>query len=145
MRVVTGAISHETSTFTPVPTTWANYHEHFGYLRGAEIIERFQGTNIPTGGFIDGAAAHGFELIPTIFAEPHPSGPTPRAVFDAILNEMLNRIADAGPIDGVLLELHGAMVAEGIDDGEGHILAAVRSLLGPQVPIVGQLDIHANV
>jgi microcystin degradation protein MlrC len=145
MRIVTGAISHETSTFTPVPTTWANYHERFGYLRGAEIVERFQGTNVPTGGFIDGAIAHGFELIPTIFTEPHPSGPTPRAVFDAILDEMLNRIADAGTIDGVLLELHGAMVAEGIDDGEGYILAAVRSLVGPHVPIVGQLDIHANV
>ena len=145
MRIVTGAISHETSTFTPVSTTWANYHERFGYLHGAEIIERFRGTNVPTGGFIDGAAAHGFELIPTIFTEPHPSGPTPRVVFDAILDEMLNRIADAGAIDGVLLELHGAMVAEGIDDGEGHILAAVRSLVGPHVPIIGQLDIHANV
>ena len=145
MRIVTGAISHETSTFTPVSTTWANYHERFGYLRGADIIERFRGTNVPTGGFIDGAAVHGFELIPTIFTEPHPSGPTPRVVFDAVLDEMLNRIADAGAVDGVLLELHGAMVAEGIDDGEGHILAAVRSLVGPHMPIVGQLDIHANI
>ena len=145
MRIVTGAISHETSTFTPVPTTWESYHEHFGLLRGAAIIERFRGTNIPTGGFIDGAEAHGFELIPTIFAEPHPSGPTPRAIFDAILGEMLERIAAAGAIDGVLLELHGSMVAEGIDDGEGHILAAVRDLVGPNIPIVVQLDIHANV
>jgi microcystin degradation protein MlrC len=145
MRIVTGAISHETSTFTPVPTGWENYHEHFGYLRGAEIIERFRGTNIPTGGFIEGAAAHGFELIPTIFAEPHPSGPTPRAIFDAILGDMLERIAAAGAIDGVLLELHGSMVAEGVDDGEGHILAAVRELVGSNVPIVAQLDIHSNV
>src|SRR5690349_7617910 len=145
MRIVTGAISHETSTFTPVPTTWSSYREHFGYLRGAEVIERFRGTNIPTGGFIAGAEAHGFELIPTIFAEPHPSGPTPRAIFDEILDELLNRIAGAGPIDGVLLELHGSMVAEGVDDGEGHILAAVRALVGPHVPIVAQLDIHSNV
>src|SRR5262245_66366816 len=100
MRVVTGAISHETSTFTTVPTTWANYHERFGYLRGAEIIERFRGTNVPTGGFIDGAAVHSFELIPTIHTEPHPSGPTPRAVFDAILDEMLQRMADVKPVDG---------------------------------------------
>lgn len=145
MRIVTGAISHESSTFTPVATTWASYHERFGLLRGAEIVERFRGTNVPTGGFIEGAEAHGFELIPTIFAEPHPSGPTPRPIFDSILGELLDGIVAAGAIDGVLLELHGSMVAEGIDDGEGHILAAVRSLVGPGVPVVAQLDIHANV
>ena len=58
---------------------------------------------------------------------------------------MLDRIAEAGSIDGVLLDLHGAMVAEGIDDGEGHILSAVRELVGPQVPILAELDIHSNV
>jgi microcystin degradation protein MlrC len=145
MRVVTGCISHETSTFTPVRTTWESFFERFGDVRGAAIVEKFRGTNTPTGGFIEGAEAHGFELIPTIFAEAHPSGPAPRAVFDRVLNELLDGIAAAGRVDGVLLELHGAMVAEGIDDGEGHILAAVRNLVGPTIPIAGQLDIHSNV
>lgn len=149
MRIVTGAISHETSTFTPVPTTWESFFERFGEVRGPEIIAKFRGTNTPTGGFIEGAEAHGFALIPTIFAEPHPSAPAPRAVFDRVLHELLTGIADAAsnglPIDGVLLELHGAMVVEGIDDGEGHILAAVRNLVGPKIPIVGQLDIHSSI
>lgn len=145
MRVITGAISHETSTFTPTPTTCESFDERFGHLRGEEILRFFRGTNTPTGGFVEGAEAHGFELIPTVFAEPQPSGPAPREAFDAILNEMLSRMAGAMPVDGVLLELHGAMVAEGIDDGEGHILAAVRGLVGPGVPVVGQLDIHSNV
>ena len=145
MRVVTGGISHETSTFTMVPTTWESYAERFGYLRGAEMVEKFRGVNTPIGGFIEGAEAHGFELIPTIFGEPHPSGPTPRAIFDTILNDLLEGIDAAGPIDGVLLELHGAMVAEGIDDGEGHILEAVRQRVGPELPVVVQLDIHSNV
>ncbi|OGG56583.1 MAG: hypothetical protein A3F84_08770 [Candidatus Handelsmanbacteria bacterium RIFCSPLOWO2_12_FULL_64_10] len=145
MRVITGAISHETSTFTPVATARESFDERFGRLRGAEILSFFRGTNTPTGGFIDGAEAHGFELIPTIFAEAHPSGPASRQVFDAILNEMLGRMAGAMPADGVLLELHGSMVAEGIDDAEGHILTAVRDLVGPGVPILGQLDIHSNV
>jgi microcystin degradation protein MlrC len=145
MRVITGAISHETSTFTPVETTYESFDERFGHLRGAEVLRFFRGANTPTGGFIEGAEAHGFELVPTVFAEPHPSGPAPRGVFDAILDEMLGRMADAMPADGVLLELHGAMVAEGVDDGEGHILAAVRDLVGPGVPIVVQLDIHSNV
>jgi microcystin degradation protein MlrC len=145
MRVVTGAISHETSTFTTVPTTRENYLQRAGFLRGASVLETFKGTNTPTGGFIDGAEAHGFELIPTIHTTPHPSGPTPREIFDEVLGELLDGIAAAGEVDGVLLELHGAMVAEGIDDCEGYILAAVRRLVGPATPVLAQLDIHANV
>ncbi len=150
MRVVVGGISHETSTFTPVQTTWISYEERF-LLRGDDILITFRNTNTPIGGFIDGAAQHGFELVPTLVAEPHPSGPTPRPIFDTLLDEMLSRIKEAGVIDGVLLELHGSMVvgnldsADGIDDGEGYILSAVCQLVGPGVPVIAQLDIHANV
>ena len=145
MRIATGCISHESSTFTPVTTSYKSFFERFGDVRGNAILEKFKGANTPTGGFIEGADAHGFELIPTIMAEPHPSGPAPRAVLDRLIDEMLAGFRAAGPIDGVLLELHGAMVAEGIDDGEGYILSAVRALVGPHVPIVAQLDIHSSV
>ena len=121
MRIVTGCIEHETSTFTPVPTTWESFFERFGEVQGAAILEKFRGTNTPTGGFIEAADAYGFELIPTISAEAHPSGPVSRPVFDRLVNELLDGIRAAGAIDGVLLQLHGAMVAEGVDDGEGHI------------------------
>lgn len=144
MRVVTGGISHETSTFTPVATTWENYDEHFS-LRGADVIETFRGTNTPIGGFLQGAAVHGFELIPTLFAEAFPSGPTPRRIFDALVGELVLRIEAAGSVDGVLLDLHGAMVAEGVDDAEGQILTAVREAVGARVPIVAQLDIHSHM
>ena len=145
-RVVTGSFCHETSTLTPVATMWASYcEERFGYLRGDEVLAKFRGTGTAVGGFVEGAEKHGFELIPTIFANAHPSGPTPRPIFDAILGEMLERMEAAGTVDGVLLELHGSMVAEGIDDGEGHILSAVRELVGADVPILAQLDIHSNV
>ncbi len=145
MRIVTGAISHETSTFTPVPTTYESFLERFGKLRSEEILEKYRNTNTPTGGFIKAAHDLGFELIPTVHSEAHPSGPAPRQVFDRILDELLDGIRQAGPVDGVLLELHGAMVAEGIPDAEGHILAAVRDVVGPKVPISVQLDIHSNV
>ena len=145
MRIATGCISHETSTFTPVVTPRESFFARYGAVYGTAIIEKFRGTNSPTGGFIEGAEAHGFELIPTIFAAAQPSGPAPRVVFDDLLDELLTGIAAAGTIDGVLLELHGAMVAEGVDDGEGHILAAVRDLVGPATPIVVQLDIHSSV
>ena len=145
-RIITGAICHETSTFTPVPTTWESYrNSRFGYLRGDELLEKFADTNSAIGGFIDGTREHGFELLPTIFANAHPSGPTPRAIFDTILADMLERIDAAGTVDGVLLELHGSMVAEGVDDSDGHILTAVRDRVGPHVPILAQLDIHSNV
>ena len=76
-RVVTGGISHETSTFTPVETTLESYQERF-LLRGQAILDLFRNTNTPIGGFIDGAEKHGFTLIPTLLAEPHTSAPTPR-------------------------------------------------------------------
>jgi microcystin degradation protein MlrC len=145
MRIATGGISHETSTFTTVPTTIASAEDRQGYQRGQEMLDKYRGANTPIGGFIEGAEAHGFELVPTTFWEAHPSAPLPRADFDSILSHLISGIEATGDIDGVLLELHGAMVAEGIPDGEGHILSAVRDLVGPTIPIVAQLDIHSNV
>ena len=147
MRVITGVIGHETNTFSPIETNWDSYRkERFGYLRGAELLDKFRGTGgTSISGFIQAAEKHGFELVPTIFANAHPSAPTPRDIFDTILGDMLDAIAAAGTIDGILLELHGAMVVEGIDDGEGHILEALRRQVGSAVPILIQLDIHSNI
>ncbi len=145
MRIATGGISHETSTFTTVPTTIDSADKRQGYRQGQDILDKYRGVNTPIGGFIEGADAHNFELVPTLFWEAHPSAPLPRADFETILNNLLRGIEVAGKIDGVLLELHGAMVAEGVSDGEGHILSAVRELVGPEIPIVAQLDIHSNV
>ena len=150
MRVATGGLSHESSTFTPVPTTRESYAERF-LLEGDDILRTFAGTNTPIGGFIAGAQAHDFELIPTLFGEPQPSAPTPRPLYDELLGRMLEGIANALPLDGVLLELHGSMAvgdldaADGLGDAEGHLLAAVRETVGPDVPVLAQLDIHSNV
>ncbi len=150
MRVATGGLSHESSTFTPVPTTIESYRERF-LLEGDDILRTFAGTNTPIGGFIEGAQAHGFELIPTLLGEPQPSAPTPRALYDELLGRILDGIAEAMPLDGVLLELHGSMSVgdldgpDGLGDAEGHLLAAVRDTVGPDVPVLAQLDIHSNV
>ena len=150
MRIAMGGISHETSTFTLIPTSLASFKERH-YCRGSEIIDTFRGTNTPLGGFIEGADAHNFEMIPTTLAEAHPSGPSPRPLFDDLVNEIVQGIRDAGQIDGVLLELHGSMVVgepgspEGLDDPEGYILQSIRDVVGPDVPILAQLDIHSNV
>ena len=150
MRVAVGGLSHESSTFTPVPTTRASYEERF-LLEGDEILHTFAGTNTPIGGFIEGARAHGFELVPTLFGEPQPSAPTPRPLYDELLGRILDGLTEALPLDGVLLELHGSMAVgdldgpDGLGDAEGHLLAKVRETVGPDVPVLAQLDIHSNV
>lgn len=149
-RVVVGGICHETSTFTPVPTTLESYEQRF-LLRGQEILKVMRGTNTTIGGYIEGAERYGFELIPTLLAESHTSAPTPRPLFDALVGELLAGIEAAGPIDGVLLELHGSMCAgdldspDGVPDAEGFVLEKIRQLVGPRVPILAELDIHSNV
>jgi len=146
MRIATGSISHESSTFTTVKTDWENYrNQRFGYRSGEDVLDFFRGSNTAVGGFIAGCEACGFELVPTIFANAHPSGPTLRSVFYEILDDMLIRMEQIDKIDGVLLDLHGAMVAENIDDADGYILAAVRELVGPDTPIIAQLDMHSNM
>jgi microcystin degradation protein MlrC len=143
-RIAIGCIAHETSAFSPVPTTLASADERFGYVRGEDLFTDFRGTNTPVGGFIEGGDHHGFELVPTIYWEAHPGGPLPADDFAQVVADLVDRITGAGSIQGVLLELHGSMVAEGEDDADGAILRAVRRTVGT-LPIIVQLDIHSNV
>lgn len=145
MRVVIGGLSHETSTFTPIETTLESFEGRF-LLRGNEIVRKFAGTNSPLGGMIEGLErAEAADIVPTLFAEAHPSGTIPADVFHVLVDEFIAGIVAALPVDGVLLDLHGAMVAESAHDADGFILARVREAVGPDVPVVVQLDIHANV
>jgi microcystin degradation protein MlrC len=148
MRIATGGISHETSTFARKPTTLKEFASGLGLYRGPEILERFRGANICTGGFIDGAARHGFELVPLLWTFAYPSGLIPRPDYEALKSEFLERLraeeSRNGRVDGVLLDLHGAMVVDGIDDGDGDFLAAVREAVGPDRPIVATFDLHGN-
>lgn len=147
MRIATGCISHETTTFVPRRTTLQDFEHGFGFFRGQEVIERFRGANTCTGGFIDGAAKHAFELVPLLWTFPYPSGLIERPVYDQIKGELLERLRKADQeqrLDGALLDLHGAMVVEGIDDGDGDVIEAVRQVLGPNRPIVVTQDLHAN-
>jgi microcystin degradation protein MlrC len=119
MRIATGGISHETSTFAKTPTTLREFETGFGLFRGSEILSRFRGANTCTGGFIDGAAKHKFELVPLLWTFAYPGGLIRAADYEALKAEFLDRLrreeADRGPVDGALLDLHGAMVVEGID------------------------------
>ncbi len=148
MRIAIGGISHETSTFAKSKTTLAEFADGFGCYRGTEILNRFRGANICTGGFIDGAKQHGFELVPLLWCFAYPSGLIVAADYASLKAEFLGRLrqdqAAHGPVDGVLLDLHGAMVVEGIDDADADFIAAVRAAVGPDCPIVVTFDLHGN-
>lgn len=146
MRVATGGILHETSTFAIRPTTVADFEQGFGLFRGVELPRRFRGTNSCIGGFFDGGEPLGMELVPLLWTFAYPSGLIPAADYQRLLDELLERLRQADAerrLDGVLLDLHGAMVVEGIDDGDGDVIRAVREVVGER-PIVVTCDLHGN-
>ncbi len=144
MRLVIGHISHETNAFSLIPASLKEFEKR-GVVHGQDVLRTYRGTKTPIGGFIDVAEREGVELIPTVAAGATPSGPVTRVAFDKFLTELLDGIRNAGEFDGVLLALHGAMMVEDDPDGEGAILAAVRKLVGPKMPVVSTLDLHANI
>ena len=145
MKIVTGQIWFEANTFNPIKTTLDDF-KHQGLYFGSEVLERLKNVG-EVGGHIAAAQSGpgGVTLIPTVRALAFPGGPVERAAFDYLRDRLLEGISEAGQIDGVLLSLHGAMAAEGVGDCEGDLLGAVRQMVGPDVPIVTSLDLHANI
>jgi microcystin degradation protein MlrC len=146
-RVAAALIAHETSAFSAVITDLAAF-EASGIHLGQDIVETSRGTNTEFGGFITGAAAQGFDLIPLLAVWATPSGlVTAEAIehLTRLLGDGLRRAMEEGPLDGILLALHGAMVTEIDDDGDGYILQTVREIVGPDLPVVATLDLHANI
>jgi microcystin degradation protein MlrC len=144
MRIVTGTFSHETNTFSNIPTTMEEFTKQ-GITHGADIARRFRGTNAIEAAFLDAAEKFGFELIWTAYGSAIPGGPVSQEAYEYFTGHILEGIQAAGRIDGVLLHLHGAMVTDQVDDGEGYFLERVRRLVGPDIPIVTTLDLHANM
>ena len=144
MRLFLAMMSHETNTFSNIPTDRQQFEtRHLHY--GGEVVETFRGTGTCLGGMIDAAARRGATLIPSVAASASPAGLVTRDIYGHVKERMLRDLAAAGTLDGVLLDLHGAMVAEGLDDGEGDLIQAVRRVVGAEVPIAVSLDFHGNI
>jgi microcystin degradation protein MlrC len=137
-------LSHETNTFSNVPTDRAQF-EARDLSYGGEIIEAYRGTGTCLGGMIGAAERLGMALLPSVAVSASPAGLVTRDIYQHVKQRMLTDLKAAGRLDGVLLDLHGAMVPEGVDDGEGDIIAAVRQAVGPDVPIAVTLDFHGNL
>lgn len=145
MRIALGAFSHEANTFSPRPTTWADF-EAQRLWRGEALLEGLEGLATEEAGAMSVFERQaGCHVLPLLSAKALSGGPILGEVFRVILDELLDRLRAVLPVDGVLLVLHGAMMAEGEPDATGEVLRAVRELVGPKVPVVGTLDLHANV
>jgi len=141
-RVLTGAFAHETNTFSVVLTTLDNFRRgHF--LTANEIPAQRRGTRSSFGATFEAADKFGWRLIHPLAASANPSGIITRDTFETLCGMLLE--GARGGIDGALLHLHGAMVAEGFEDGEGEILARLRAIIGLDVPVVVTLDLHGNI
>lgn len=143
-RVGVLAFMHESNTFANTVTERRHFEEAYLHF-GADLVPIWREAHHEIGGFIEGCAAYGLEMVPVAAAWATPSGPVTRAAYERILSDLLAAVASAGALDGVLLALHGAMVCEDIDDADGETLARLRALVGPGVPIVMSLDMHGNV
>ena len=143
-RILIAGFRHETNTFSKLPTDMAAF-EGRSLHRGAEIAAAYRGTKTEVAAFFDACARHDWTPVPAVMADATPSGKVTRAAFEALTAEILAVLDEAGPVDGLFLPLHGAMVTEHADDGEGALLEAIRAKVGREVPIAVTLDLHANV
>ena len=147
-RIAIGGFQHETNTFAPSQATFEDFARPGawpGLTRGAGLLEAVAGINLPITGFIDHARAAGHELMALSWCQATPSAEVTEDAFERIVGQILEDLGQLRHLDGLYLDLHGAMVAEHLEDGEGELLARVRRLVGPELPVVASLDLHANV
>lgn len=144
-RIALIHVMQETDTFNPVPTTLADF-EQVALLEGDDVLDRVDGRG-PIAGFRSAIAAAGpdVEIVPILRADAQSGGRLTRDTLDELCRRITARLGDSLPVDGLMVLLHGAASADGVDDVEGHVLAAIREVSGPDLPLWLMLDHHANV
>ncbi len=143
MRLLIAMMKHETNTFSPVPTPLARFGNGPGPLYGEAAVAAYRGTGTGLGAYLDLARRERAEIVLPIAAGAPPSSP----VEDTAYAEITGRICEAaakGGFDGIMLDLHGAMVTQSLEDGEGQFLKRLRAI-APDTPIAVALDMHANL
>src|SRR6201991_2819915 len=132
-RIAVGGFLHETNTFAPTKATYDAFVHGGGWpamVRGRDVLT-IRNINVGLAGFIGAAEREGWELVPTIFAAATPSAHVTEDAYERVAKVIVDGIASARNLDAVYLDLHGAMVAEHLDDGEGEIISRVRKVIGP--------------
>jgi microcystin degradation protein MlrC len=147
-RFAIGGFQHETNTFAPVKASFWDFEMADGWpglTRGDAMLTAFEGINLPIAGFIAEARRQGHDLRPALWCSASPSAEVEIHAYEKIVGELLDRIKAQGRVDGIYLDLHGAMVTERHQDGEGELLERLREQVGADLPIVVSLDLHANI
>lgn len=145
MRIAVAEIAQETDSFSPMVADVTDF-EAYGLYFGNELLERMPGVG-PIGGFLEVAAAEqgDLQILPLVRAFGSAGGTITAATLGFLTDRLIADLKQSLPLDGVFMSLHGAAASEQIDDVEGHVLQAVRNVVGPDVPIVVALDHHANI
>lgn len=143
-RIGIVGLLQESNTFIGEMTTRRHFEADL-LLRGGEIRERMADAPHEVGGFLEELDRAGVEVVPLFLTRALPFGTIERASFESLVAELLESVGSAGPLDGILAAPHGATVAEGYPDADGHWLGRLREILGPGIPIVATLDPHANL
>ncbi len=146
-KIAIAGFMHETNCFVPGFTEYEHFTnppDRSGILRGEEILAEFKERGASTAGFLNGNDSN-HAIEPLLWTSTTPGGTVSRNAYERISAEILSRLSDVLPVDGVYLDLHGAMVSEEHPDAEGELLQRVRAIVGGDVPIVISLDYHANV
>ena len=151
LRIAIGGFLHESHSFAPRPTTYRDFVNPGGFpplVWGDALIPQLRDRSLPSAGAIRVATEAGVTLCPMAWSFANPAGPVEDEAFERIaaLNlAHLSMILDAGPIDGIYLDLHGAAVVDSFPDAEGEFLRRVRAIVGPDMPLTISLDPHANL
>src|SRR5438552_1121078 len=143
MRLLIAMMKHETNTFSPVPTPLARFGHGPGPLYGEAAIQAYRGTGSGLGAYLDLAKREKADIVLPIAASAPPSRPVEDAAYEHIADIICDAVAKGG-YDGMFLDLHGAMVTESFEDGEGELLRRIRAI-DPKTPIAVSLDMHANL
>jgi len=143
-RVLIAGFKHETNSFSQLPTTLASYKART-LVYGAEIADHFDHTKSEMAAFLDACKANDWQAVHPVYGDATPSGKVDEETFDHIASTITNALSDDGPIDAIMLALHGAMVCTHTEDGEGELLRRIRDKTGPDMTIAITLDLHANI
>jgi microcystin degradation protein MlrC len=144
MRIAVGSLMQEANTFVPFRTDLDTFRSVYLH-RGAEMLTGYGAARVEVPAFFDVLREANIEPVPLLAAHAGSSGPVTRAAFDMLVSEMEQRLRDAGPLDALLLALHGAMLVEDNPDAEGEIIERMRAILPAAMPIGVSLDLHGHI
>ena len=150
-RIAVGGFLHESHSFAPLPTRYADFLHPGGFpplSAGPALLDAVRTTSVALAGALEAADAAAVETVPLTWCFANPAGPVEDEAFERIAALLVAALADAldaGPLDGLYLDLHGAAVATSFPDAEGELLRRVRAVTGPALPLTVSLDPHANL